>query len=242
MWLNQVLFMKRINIFALVVLCLLFAFLVGCEKLEVPTLDEEKEEDKTELPEHKPSEGGGNDEVNDEDAGNDTGTDDGGDSGSEGGEENVGDDSDDKYQGYGSLEGQINYGGTFEHPFRAWDLSRGELGKWILANGVKLTDCWVEGYIVGYVDGNSIKSARLFETSSKKTNILIADDTLNVAVTDCVPVQLSTGSSYNDVRNALNLADNPDKLRCRVKILGAVTKYMGVAGLKNAREHEFVDD
>jgi hypothetical protein len=240
--------MKRINIFALVVLCLLLAFLVGCEKLEVPTLDEEKEEDKTELPENKPSEGEGsdvgegNDEVNDEDAGNDTGTDDGGDSGSEGGEENVGDDSDDKYQGYGSLEEQINYGGTFEHPFRAWDLSRGELGKWILANGVKLTDCWVEGYIVGYVDGNSIKSARLFETSSKKTNILIADDTLNVAVTDCVPVQLSTGSSYIDVRNALNLADNPDKLRCRVKILGAVTKYMGVAGLKNAREHEFVDD
>ena len=46
--------MKRINIFALVVLCLLLAFLVGCEKLEVPTLDEEKEEDKTELPENKP--------------------------------------------------------------------------------------------------------------------------------------------------------------------------------------------
>ena len=239
--------MKRINIFALVVLCLLLAFLVGCEKLEVPTLDEEKEGDKTELPENKPSDdegdGSGVGEGNEGDAGNDAGTDDGGEGGNDGYEDDEGDDSGGKYQGYGSLEEQINYGGTFEHPFRAWDLSCGELGKWVLANGVKLTDCWVEGYIVGFVDGNSIKSARLFETpAGKKTNILIADDTLDVAVADCVPVQLSTGSSYIDVRNALNLADNPDKLRCRVKILGAITKYMGVAGLKNAREHEFVDD
>ena len=55
MWLNQALYMKRINIFALVGMCLLLAFLVGCEKLEVPTLDAVKVGDGTELPENKPS-------------------------------------------------------------------------------------------------------------------------------------------------------------------------------------------
>lgn len=239
----------RVNL-VFAVLLVVGTLFVGCEKLDVPPLDDEEEE-KTETPTVTPEDGGddtGNDDVNDgaEDGGDDINDENndgkGDDSGDNAGDEGAEGDDNDKYQGFGSLMDQINNGGTKECPFRSWDLAHGELGEWILANEVGLTDCWVEGYIVGYISGNSIKSAHLFEVSGKKTNILIADDTLDVSVADCVPVQLSTGSSYVDVREALNLADNPEMLRRKVKILGIVAKYMGVAGLKSAREHVVLDE
>lgn len=153
------------------------------------------------------------------------------------------DDENDKYQGWGSLENQINNGGTKSRPYRAKDLAKGELGEWVVDNAVEsMPNCWVEGYIVGYVSGTSMKSALLFKTGSKETNIIIASDTVNIDASDCVPIGLSTGSSYINTRKALNLKDNPDILKRKVKILGSICKYMGVAGLKNARDFKFTDD
>lgn len=214
----------RYNKLLVLFLCSL-SLLVSCEKLEVPSLEDDKEDEKTEVPEDKPVDGDDAEEGS-EDSGE----------GHEGDRPTDGS-GDDEYQGWGSLENQINYGGTEDKPFRAWDLAHGELGAWILAHGAKLADCWVEGYIVGYVKGTTMKSARLFELADRESNVLIADDTLDVSVSDCVPVQLSTGSSYVDVREALNLVDNPDMLRSKVIVLGTIAKYMGVAGVRNTREH-----
>lgn len=200
-----------------IILFFALAFIVaGCEKLEIPELEGEDSTQK-----ESPS-----DSKEDEDSD---------------GSSNSGDE-DDKYQGWGSLENQINKGGTKSKPYRAKDLAKGEFGEWVVDNAVEsMPNCWVEGYIVGYVSGTSMKSAQLFKTGSKETNIIIASDTINIEASDCVPIGLSTGSSYIDTRKALNLKDNPDILKRKVKILGSICKYMGVAGLKNARDFKFTD-
>ena len=94
---------------------------------------------------------------------------------------------------------------------------------------------WVEGYIVGSVDGMSISSNAVFGTgTSTKSNILISDNPNATSVNDCVPVQLPTGT----VRNALNLVENPGNLGKKVKLNGSIEKYFGVAGFKSVTEYE----
>ena len=61
-------------------------------------------------------------------------------------------------------------------------------------------------------------------------NILIAADADETDYKKCIPVQLVGGS---DVRTALNLKDNEGNLGKAVVIKGQLTKYFGVAGLKN---------
>ena len=200
---------------------LLFASIIilfSCEKLEVPSLDKDGDKEQPEAPS----------DTNDTD-----------DSISE---ETGEYDEDDKYQGWGSLENQINNGGTIVRPYRAKDLAKGELGEWVVSNDVaSMPNCWVEGYIVGFVKGNSMSSVNLFCKADRESNILIASDTINISSSDCVPIALSTGDTYLSTRKALNLKDNIGVLRRKVKILGSVSKYMGVAGLRNARDHRFTD-
>ena len=191
--------------------------LVSCEKLEIPEADK----DDAEQPEHP---------TNNENSGNN--------------DDVITDDynEDDPYQGWGSLENMINNGGTIARPYRAKDLAKGELGEWVVSHDVaSMPNCWVEGYIVGYVKGTSMSSSILFKNGSKDTNILIASDTTNIDASDCVPIGLSKGSSYIKTREALNLKDNPEIMRRKVKILGSISKYMGAAGLRNARDYRFTD-
>ena len=200
---------------------LLFAALIilfSCEKLEVPNLDDDGDKEHTEAP----SDADDTDDSSDEETGEY--------------------EESDQYQGWGSLENQINNGGTIARPFRAKDLAKGELGEWVVSNDVaSIPDCWVEGYIVGFVKGNSMSSAKLFCKADRESNILIASDTVNIYSSDCVPIALQTGSTYLSTRNALNLKDNTGVMRRKVKILGSVSKYMGVAGLRNARDYRFTD-
>jgi hypothetical protein len=56
-----------------------------------------------------------------------------------------------------------------------------------------------------------------------------------------VPIGLAKGVSYIKTRKALNLKDNPELMRRKVKILGSISKYMGAAGLRNARDYRFTD-
>ena len=101
----------------------------------------------------------------------------------------------------------------------------------------------ITGYIVGYVD-TSNSQYDLTEENGKfgadgavASNILIADDANETDYTKCIPVQLP--SSLSVVREALNLQNNPDKLLYQVVISGDLTKYCGVAGLKNPSAYEF---
>ena len=207
------------------IIYLFFATMIltaSCEKLEMPDFDDDGDDsEKTESP---------SDPSNSGDSNNDSGA------------ESGNYDENDPYQGWGSLENMIEKGGTINCPYRAKDLAKGELGEWVVSAGVEsMPNCWIEGYIVGYVKGNSMSSAVLFKKSDSETNILIASDTINIDASDCVPIGLAKGDSYIKTRKALNLKDNPELMRRKVKILGSISKYMGAAGLRNARDYRFSD-
>lgn len=100
-----------------------------------------------------------------------------------------------------------------------------------------LADTWVKGYIVGYVNGKSIDGSILNDLSSitdkNNTNLLIADSKTETDYKNCLVLQLPSG----DVRNALNLKDNPSNLGKEVIVKGSLEKYFGTAGLKSITEY-----
>lgn len=98
------------------------------------------------------------------------------------------------------------------------------------------TGVYVEGYIVGSVDGQSIQSGAHFSTeAASATNILLAPTATETDLGKCIPVQLPSGS----VRSALNLAANPENLGKHVTLCGNIEKYFGVAGLKSTSSYKF---
>ncbi len=93
---------------------------------------------------------------------------------------------------------------------------------------------WVSGIIVGSVTDKSLESAELgVSASSSKTNILIAATANPTSVNECIPVQLPVG----DLRNALNLNENPGNLGKTIVLCGSREAYFGVAGLKTPTEY-----
>lgn len=100
-----------------------------------------------------------------------------------------------------------------------------------------MADTWVKGYIVGYVNGKSIDGAVLNDLSSitdeNKTNLLIADSKTETDYKNCLVLQLPSG----DVRNALNLRENPENLGKEVIVKGSLENYFGTYGLKSITEY-----
>ena len=91
----------------------------------------------------------------------------------------------------------------------------------------------VKGYIVGSIDDKSINDANFSNTAVLNTNLLIADNVSETDVTKCLPVQLPSG----DVRDALNLVDNPGNYKKQVVLTGSLERYFDVAGLKSVTEY-----
>lgn len=88
------------------------------------------------------------------------------------------------------------------------------------------TEVYVKGYIVGWINGQSIQTGATFTTpATTYSNILIAGSSSETDYTYCVPVQLVSGT---DIRAALNLGDNPQNLGHEVIIGGNSEKYFGV--------------
>ena len=97
-------------------------------------------------------------------------------------------------------------------------------------------DVWVSGYIVG---GDLTSSSASFSGPfQSRTNLLLGPKSSTVSRDACVSVQLPSG----EVRDALNLVDNPDVLRKRVCIKGdVVSAYYGIPGIKNTVEFQFIN-
>ena len=89
-------------------------------------------------------------------------------------------------------------------------------------------DVWVSGYIVG---GNLTSSSASFDKPfTSRTCLLLGPRSSTKDRQSCVSVQLPAG----DVRDALNLVDNPELLGRKVMIRGDVVEsYYGLVGLKN---------
>lgn len=94
-------------------------------------------------------------------------------------------------------------------------------------------DVWVSGYIVG---GDLTPSSASFEKPfSSRTNVLLGARSSAKDKSACLSVQLPAG----DLRDALNLVDNPDMLGRKICIRGDIVEaYYGIPGLKNITEYE----
>lgn len=100
----------------------------------------------------------------------------------------------------------------------------------VLGMGNPGTTAWVKGFIVGWVEGQSISTGAHFETpATVASNILIANSPDVRDYTQCVAVQLV---AQTDIRTNVNLMDNPGNLGKTLEIQGALEKYFGVVGVK----------
>ncbi|NPA35537.1 MAG: DUF5017 domain-containing protein [Chlorobi bacterium] len=99
----------------------------------------------------------------------------------------------------------------------------------VKAQAVNSGEGWVKGYIVGTVDGISWEDDSNLEGDfQSNTNIIIADSPDETRLEYCMPVQLPAG----EIRDALNLVDNPDNQKKEVMVYGILTSYYGVPGVK----------
>lgn len=99
-----------------------------------------------------------------------------------------------------------------------------------IALGSPGTTGWIEGYIVGWVEGAAISSGSHFEVpSTSASNVLVADNPDEKDYTKCVPVQLVYG---DNVRDHVNLKDNPGNLGKKLTVEGTLTNYFNQPGLK----------
>ncbi|MDE5685355.1 MAG: hypothetical protein K2I26_02230 [Paramuribaculum sp.] len=109
-----------------------------------------------------------------------------------------------------------------------------------MGTNVNVSDQWVKGYIVGWVN-SSIQSYAdatnsVFSTPATiATNILIATSADVKDYTQCVVVNLPTA---NNVRAGLNLVDNPDNLGKIVLLHGRINKYFAIPGIRDTDSYE----
>ena len=69
---------------------------------------------------------------------------------------------------------------------------------------------------------------------SSRTNILLGPKSSTVDKDACLSVQLPSG----DLRDELNLVDNPSNLRRKVYLRGDIVEaYFAIPGIKNISEH-----
>ena len=94
-------------------------------------------------------------------------------------------------------------------------------------------DVWVSGYIVG---GDLTSASASYELPFKsRSNILLGPRSSSTERDACLAVQLPEGP----VRDALNLADNPQMLRKKVRVKGDVVEpYFGMPGIKNTIDYQ----
>lgn len=102
---------------------------------------------------------------------------------------------------------------------------------------------WVKGYIVGRCDGKSyapVFSATAVDdaTAIGATNIVIAPTPDCTNANLCIPVALPTGN----VREKLNLKDNPTNLRQAVEVYGNIYAYFNQPGVKNTSDYKLASD
>lgn len=126
--------------------------------------------------------------------------------------------------------------GNWDYPLTAYQASLG-------ATPSDRTENWVKGYIVGWIDVNVTnvlkkETARFDIPATVNTNILIAATPEETDWEKCVPVQLPSGN----VRNALNLAANPDAKGQLVCLYGTTgSKYCSAYGVRSVTDYKWGD-
>lgn len=104
-----------------------------------------------------------------------------------------------------------------------------------------IPDTYVQGYIVGYVEGSKLADAHFDLTPGatvSDTNLLLGGSSSENNVNACIIVQLPSGA----YRSALNLAQHPENLYHEVILGGSHEKYFGANGLKSVNYYSWVGE
>lgn len=88
---------------------------------------------------------------------------------------------------------------------------------------------WIEAYIVGSYNFNADPKFQIGTEQAANSSLLLADDPENTDTYKVASVKLSVGI----FRDALNLLDNPENYKKKVKLYGVVEKYCGINGVVN---------
>ncbi len=96
-------------------------------------------------------------------------------------------------------------------------------------------EVWVSGYIVG---GDLTSSSASFDPPfSSRTNIVLGPRSSTSSRSSCLSVSLPSG----EIRDALNLVDNPSLLGRKVCLKGDIVEsYYGIPGLKNLSDFQLM--
>ncbi|MCM1483507.1 MAG: DUF5689 domain-containing protein [Muribaculaceae bacterium] len=124
---------------------------------------------------------------------------------------------------------KIEGDGTPEVPYTVGSVLAGTSG----------TGVWVTGYIVGWVEGQVLSSGAHFTTpATVSSNLLLAASPDETNVANCIPVQLTNGTT---ARTDLNLQDNPANLHRQVTLKGSLEAYFGASGIKSVTKYAWGD-
>lgn len=111
--------------------------------------------------------------------------------------------------------------GTSENPYNI---------SYVNSSTEDLTDVWVAGYVVGYVDGMTFDNGAIFAAGDVRTNIILSENQEEYSI--ICPAQLPAGS----IRDNLNLSDNPYMLGGYIQVRCDISTYFGRRGIKNITE------
>ncbi len=118
--------------------------------------------------------------------------------------------------------------GTKEDPFKVADIQK---------STTDATGVWVEGYVVGWINGKAWSSGATFDNTPgsdfANTNFILGASESTSTTDNAVPCAIPAGS----LRDELGLGKNPSIYKKHVLVKGDVTKYFGIRGVKNITEY-----
>ncbi len=95
---------------------------------------------------------------------------------------------------------------------------------------------WVKGYIVGCATSSGGYKFTFEPPFEYNTSILLSDNKNEQDKTHTITIQLKSGS---DLREELNLKDNPELHKKKISIYGYKTSYLKRPGMKDVLDYEW---
>ena len=149
------------------------------------------------------------------------------------------------FRGYATLAEYLEVYGSVDNPIPLEDvLPGGCLYQVIMQDGSisGIESCWVTGYVVGYINGTTWKKTIFGTKDAVASNVVLAAKADETEIARCFPVQLSQSSvDQREIREALNLKDNPDMLGKMVCLAGVLSYYMHTLGLTKVYDGYYDD-
>lgn len=108
--------------------------------------------------------------------------------------------------------------------------------EYLVKNHDPQSNIWVEGYIVGYVDGTDFYTGATFglpgaDANYNGANVIISDSVDGADTGNSIPVKVD--------RKDVGLIQNPGNLHRKVKFCGNADEYLGAFGLGTTTEFVF---